>query len=250
MRIGGTNRITNNVLLASIELVVPIWDNEDVYDLGSVETEFPSIVFKDTLTSEAALYVLTPWQVLLTTMKLTLEYHLTNPTMKIARITIIVYIDEFNLKDETSLSEYDEEEQNVLNFNDLFPFKIIYPNDSKSDKDNDDDKVDIEHSSGDLSIKPLPDVINTDVGAYAHGSEVPFTSYPSRKIQRIRAALTKRPQTIIGSIRPCVDIVWKLLVHQYFSYVFPTRKKSRWGTIFPTGLKRYKEPLVEPKEIG
>ncbi|GJR07436.1 hypothetical protein Tco_0790088 [Tanacetum coccineum] len=28
------------------------------------------------------------------------------------------------------------------------------------------------------------------------------------------------------------------------------RKKYRWGTVFPTGLKRYKEPLVEPKEIG
>ncbi|GJZ74894.1 hypothetical protein Tco_0639359 [Tanacetum coccineum] len=31
---------------------------------------------------------------------------------------------------------------------------------------------------------------------------------------------------------------------------FPTRKKSRWGTVFPTGLKRYKEPLEEPNEIG
>ncbi|GJV71115.1 hypothetical protein Tco_1491110 [Tanacetum coccineum] len=30
-----------------------IWDNEDVNDLGSVETEFPAIVFNDTLTSEA-----------------------------------------------------------------------------------------------------------------------------------------------------------------------------------------------------
>ncbi|GJY55520.1 hypothetical protein Tco_0454635 [Tanacetum coccineum] len=85
----------------------------------------------------------------------------------------------------------------------------------------------------------------------------------------------------------CVDIVWKLLVHQRGSpagihdlfsgwycglasrkVIFlrirklggvaseiiamfsPTRKKSRWGTVFPTGLKRYKEPLVEPKEIG
>nr|GEW97082.1 hypothetical protein [Tanacetum cinerariifolium] len=38
---------------------------------------------------------------------------------------------------------------------------------AKYDKDNDDDKDDIEHSSGDLSIKSLPDVINTDVGAYA-----------------------------------------------------------------------------------
>ncbi|GKC99791.1 hypothetical protein Tco_1170066 [Tanacetum coccineum] len=32
-----------------------IWDNEDVHDLGSIETEFSSIVFNDTLTSEAAL---------------------------------------------------------------------------------------------------------------------------------------------------------------------------------------------------
>ncbi|GKB35098.1 hypothetical protein Tco_0880040 [Tanacetum coccineum] len=32
-----------------------IWDNEDVYDLGSVETEFTATVFKDTLTSEATL---------------------------------------------------------------------------------------------------------------------------------------------------------------------------------------------------
>ncbi|GKE59150.1 hypothetical protein Tco_1498335, partial [Tanacetum coccineum] len=32
-----------------------IWDNEDVYDLGSVETKFPPIVFNDTLTSEATL---------------------------------------------------------------------------------------------------------------------------------------------------------------------------------------------------
>ncbi|GJW75461.1 hypothetical protein Tco_0134831 [Tanacetum coccineum] len=66
--------------------------------------------------------------------------------------------------DETSLSECDEEEQNVLNFNDLFPFNVIHPNDSKSDKDNDDDKVHIEHSSGNLFVKPLP-----DVGAYAQG---------------------------------------------------------------------------------
>ncbi|GKA21396.1 hypothetical protein Tco_0701385, partial [Tanacetum coccineum] len=32
-----------------------IWDNEDVYDLGSFEIEFPAIVFNDTLTSEATL---------------------------------------------------------------------------------------------------------------------------------------------------------------------------------------------------
>nr|GEW81977.1 hypothetical protein [Tanacetum cinerariifolium] len=67
------------------------------------------------------------------------------------------HIDEFDLKDETSLFECDEEEQNVLYFNDLFHFNVIYPDDLKSDKDNDDDKINIEHSSGDLSVKPLPD---------------------------------------------------------------------------------------------
>ncbi|GKC26108.1 hypothetical protein Tco_1033402 [Tanacetum coccineum] len=116
---------------------------DDLDYFKDFEKEFPAIVYNDALTSK-------------------LDF-LTEPTVSPQ------HIDEFNLKDETSLSECDEEEQNVLNFNDLFPFNVIYPNDSKSDKDNDDDKVDIEHSSKDLSVKPLPDVINIDVGAYAHG---------------------------------------------------------------------------------
>ncbi|GKC15380.1 hypothetical protein Tco_1012162 [Tanacetum coccineum] len=58
------------------------------------------------------------------------------------------HIDEFDLKNETSLSKYDKEEQNVLYFNDLFPFNIIYPDDLKSDKDNDDNEIDIIQSSG------------------------------------------------------------------------------------------------------
>ncbi|GJZ25506.1 hypothetical protein Tco_0569759 [Tanacetum coccineum] len=57
------------------------------------------------------------------------------------------HIDEFDLKDETSLSECDKEEQNILYFIDLFPFIIIYPDDLKSDKDNDDNKIDIIQSS-------------------------------------------------------------------------------------------------------
>ncbi|GJR57803.1 hypothetical protein Tco_1499965 [Tanacetum coccineum] len=35
-----------------------------------------------------------------------------------------------------------------------------------------------------------------------------------------------------------------LVIENILAMFFPTRKKSRWGTIFPTGLKRYKEPLV------
>ncbi|GJT30201.1 hypothetical protein Tco_0910476 [Tanacetum coccineum] len=221
-----------------------IWDNEDVHDLGSVETEFPAIAFNDTLTSEATLSCEPTVSSLNDEIDFRISFdesddedctvifdknsfsykiiYVNNlkkdsendndkvnmPSLPSPEPTVscfddldffndlenefpaIVYndaqtsksdlltepilnpqhIDEFNLKDETSLSKCDEEEQNVLNFNDLFPFNVVYPNDSKSDKDSDDDKFDIEHSSGELSVKPLPDVINTDVGAYAHES--------------------------------------------------------------------------------
>ncbi|GKB15237.1 hypothetical protein Tco_0849160, partial [Tanacetum coccineum] len=80
------------------------------------------------------------------------------------------HIDEFDLEDETSLSKCDEEEQNVLYFNDLFPFNVIYPDELKSDKDNDDHEIDIELPLGDMFVIPLPNVINVDDGSYAHGS--------------------------------------------------------------------------------
>ncbi|GKF30019.1 hypothetical protein Tco_0096361 [Tanacetum coccineum] len=108
------------------------------------ENEFPAIVYNDALTSKSDF--------------------LTEPTVSPQ------HINEFNLKDETSLSKCDEEEQNVLYFNDLFSLNVIYLDNSKLDEDNNDDKIDIEHSSGDLSVKPLPNVINVNDGTYAHGS--------------------------------------------------------------------------------
>ncbi|GJW19986.1 hypothetical protein Tco_0027422 [Tanacetum coccineum] len=126
------------------------------------ENEFLAIVYNDALKSK-------------------LDF-LTEPTLSPQ------YIDEFNLKDETSLSECDKEEQNVLNFNDLFPFNVIYPKDSKSDKDNDDDKVDIEHSSGDLSVKPLPDVINIDVVLAGRHPEMYFQILSSLSSQTVYTA--------------------------------------------------------------
>ncbi|GJS02057.1 hypothetical protein Tco_0318565 [Tanacetum coccineum] len=97
-----------------------VWYDEDIHDLRFVETEFPVIAFIDEVSSE--------------------KHFLVNPCPQ--------HIDEFDLNDKTSLSEYDEEEQNVLYFNDLFPFNIIHPDDLKLDKDNDDDKIDIKQSSG------------------------------------------------------------------------------------------------------
>ncbi|GJY21861.1 hypothetical protein Tco_0394427 [Tanacetum coccineum] len=109
------------------------------------ENEFPAIVYNDALMSKSDF--------------------LTKPTLSPQ------HIDELDLKDETSLSKYDEVEQNVLYFNDLFPFNAIYPDELKSDTNNDNDKINIEQSSRNLSVNPLPDVINTDVGAYAQGSQ-------------------------------------------------------------------------------
>ncbi|GJR56622.1 hypothetical protein Tco_1407143 [Tanacetum coccineum] len=95
--------------------MVSYFDDLDFFK--DFKNEFPAIVYNDALTSKSDF--------------------LTEPTINIQ------HIDEFNLKDETSLSECNEEEQNILYFNDLFPFNVIYPDDSKSDKDNDDDKIDI-----------------------------------------------------------------------------------------------------------
>ncbi|GJT58728.1 hypothetical protein Tco_1002261 [Tanacetum coccineum] len=215
-----------------------VWDNEDVYDLGSVKIEFPTIVFNDTLTSETTLSCEPTVSSLnndeidfkisfdefddedftvifdknsfsykiisVNDLKMDLEndndkvnmplFPSHEPTITCFddldffkdfenEFPAIVYndgltskldflteptvspqhIDEFNMKDETSLSEYDEEEQNVICFNDLFPFNVIYLDDSKSDKDHDDDdKIDFKQSLGD-------NVINTDDGAYAYG---------------------------------------------------------------------------------
>ncbi|GJX26578.1 hypothetical protein Tco_0232874 [Tanacetum coccineum] len=118
--------------LPSPEPMVSYFDDLDFFK--DFKNEFPTIVYDDALTSKLGF--------------------LTEPSVSPQ------HIDAFNLKDETSLSECDEEEQNVLCFNDLFPFNIIYPDDSNFDKNNDDDKIDIKHSSG-------GNVMNTDDGAYA-----------------------------------------------------------------------------------
>ncbi|GJR87577.1 hypothetical protein Tco_0211588 [Tanacetum coccineum] len=136
------NKKDNMPLFPSPEPKVSCFDDLDFFN--AFEKEFSAIVYNDALTYK-------------------LDF-LTEPTVSPQ------HIDEFDLKDETSLSKCDVEEQNVLYFNDLCPFNVIYPDDSKSDKDNDDDKIDIEQSSGNFSVKPLPDVINTDDGANAHGS--------------------------------------------------------------------------------
>nr|GFC93599.1 hypothetical protein [Tanacetum cinerariifolium] len=108
------NEKVNNPLFPSPEPTVSCIDDLDF--LKDFENEFPAIVYNDALTSKSNF--------------------LPEPTL------FPQHIDEFDFKDETSSSKYDEEDQNILYFNDLLPYKIIYPNDQKSDKGNDDNKID------------------------------------------------------------------------------------------------------------
>ncbi|GKF46510.1 hypothetical protein Tco_0136312, partial [Tanacetum coccineum] len=78
---------------------------DDLDFFNDFDNEFPAIFYNDAQTSKSDL--------------------LTGPTLNPQ------HINKFNLNDETSLSECDEEEQNVLNFNDLFPFNVIYPDEFK-----------------------------------------------------------------------------------------------------------------------
>ncbi|GJV28204.1 hypothetical protein Tco_1384652 [Tanacetum coccineum] len=105
--------------LPSPEPTVRCFDDLDFFK--DFENKFPAIVYNDAQTSKSDL--------------------LTEPILSPQ------HIDEFDLNDETSVSEYDEEEQYMLYFNDLFPFNIIYLDDLKSEKDNDNNEIDIIQSS-------------------------------------------------------------------------------------------------------
>ncbi|GKD60393.1 hypothetical protein Tco_1297902 [Tanacetum coccineum] len=97
------NEKVNMPLFPSLEPSVSCIDDLDFFK--DFETEFPAIVYNDALTSKSDFS--------------------TEPTLCPQNI------DEIDLKDETSLSKYDEVEQNILYFNDLFPFNIIYSDDLK-----------------------------------------------------------------------------------------------------------------------
>ncbi|GKE66201.1 hypothetical protein Tco_1520362 [Tanacetum coccineum] len=148
-----------------------IWYDEDVHDLRSIETEFPAIVFNDELSSEKRLFCFDDLDFFKDFENefpaIVYNNALTSKSDFLIEPTLIPqHIDEFDLKDETSLSKYDEVEQNVLYFNDLFPFNIIYPDDLKSDKDNDDNEIDIIQSVGSMIIHTNlnNDVQNQDAG--------------------------------------------------------------------------------------
>ncbi|GJT09127.1 hypothetical protein Tco_0843589 [Tanacetum coccineum] len=100
---------------AFVRLVVigKIWYDEDFYDLRSVETEFPAIVFNDVLTSEVALSC--------------------EPTVST--------LNENQINFRISFDESDDDDYTVIYDKNSFSYKIISVNDLKTNSENDNDKV-------------------------------------------------------------------------------------------------------------
>ncbi|GKB97298.1 hypothetical protein Tco_0983435 [Tanacetum coccineum] len=115
----------NNNIPSSPNPTVDYLDDLDYFK--DFENEFPAIIYNDGLTSKSDL--------------------------EIKPLVSSEPIDVFNLIKETSLSKYDEE--NVLCFNDLFD--IIHSDDSKLEKDNNDNDIDIILSSEDMAPLPAAD---------------------------------------------------------------------------------------------
>ncbi|GJX05160.1 hypothetical protein Tco_0191076 [Tanacetum coccineum] len=130
--------------IPSLEHVISCFDDLDFFT--HFENEFLAIVYNDAQTSKSDL--------------------LTEPILNPQ------HIDEFDLNDKTSLSEYDEEEHNVLYFNDLFPFNIIRPDNLKSKKDNDDSKIDI--------------ILSFEDNEYTHGSTTVFETSHDKNTENFR----------------------------------------------------------------
>ncbi|GJS70178.1 hypothetical protein Tco_0703019 [Tanacetum coccineum] len=90
-----------------------IWYDEDVHDLRSVETEFPAIVFNDTLTSEATL----------------------------SCEPMVSSLNDNEIDFRISFGKSDDEDYTVIYDEKSFSYKIISVNNLKTDFENDNDKV-------------------------------------------------------------------------------------------------------------
>ncbi|GKE06217.1 hypothetical protein Tco_1398235 [Tanacetum coccineum] len=139
---------------------------EDLDFFKEFKNEFPAIVYNDALTSKSDFS--------------------TEPTLCPQNI------DEFDLKDETSLSKYDEVEQSILYFNDLYPFNIVYPDNQKSDKGNDENEINMIQSSGGLTLDMRQDLAKRMRMVYTRddGQEV-FVSHDYKRLFGIQAPLVQ-----------------------------------------------------------
>ncbi|GJR14318.1 hypothetical protein Tco_0796970 [Tanacetum coccineum] len=173
--------------------------DDDLHDLRSVETEFPAIVIDDAFAPQDALAYKSQVS---TSINDEIDFRISFDESDDEDYAIIYFFKDFenefpailyndaqmsksdylseqtlspqhnnesDLNDETSLSEYDEVGQNVLYFNDLFPFNVIHPDNLKSNKDNDNNEIDI--------IQSLEGNLNTHSTVYTTYSLKEYSVY-------------------------------------------------------------------------
>ncbi|GJV36775.1 hypothetical protein Tco_1409252, partial [Tanacetum coccineum] len=109
---------------------------EDIDYFKDFENEFPAIVYEDALTSEPE-----------DSSEPTVSSH---------------HVEKVDLDFVISFDEFDDKDYTFTYDKNSFSYKLVFVNDLKLDLDNDDDKIDIKQSSGDISVKLLPDVISID----------------------------------------------------------------------------------------
>ncbi|GJX87498.1 hypothetical protein Tco_0339512 [Tanacetum coccineum] len=108
-----------------------IWYDKDIHNLISIETEFPAIVFNDTLTSK----------------------------VELSCKPLVSPLNDNKINFRISFDKSDDEDYMVIYDKNSFSYKIISVNDLKMDSKNDDDKVNMPSF---LSPKPESDKDNDD----------------------------------------------------------------------------------------
>ncbi|GJV68483.1 hypothetical protein Tco_1483992 [Tanacetum coccineum] len=145
-----------------------IWCDEDVHDLISVETEFPTIFYNDALTFEVALL-----------------YEPAVSPLNNNQIDFRISFDKFE----------DEDYTTIYNKN-SFSCKIIYVDDLKTDSENDNDKVNIPSflsSEPTINFSPEPTVSPQHIDEFNLKNETSLsecdgidTTYPEEPSERRR----------------------------------------------------------------
>ncbi|GJU51070.1 hypothetical protein Tco_1220625 [Tanacetum coccineum] len=152
---------------SSFEPTVDYLDDLDYFN--DFENEFPTIVYNDSLMSKPDLEI--------------------EPPVSSEHVS----------KSETSLSEYDEEEQNVLHFSNSFPLDKFFPNDPKTIKDSDDD-IDIAQ----------PYRCNKMDAIKSHYKFVAFRSTLSGIIRMVLIQILQRPRC---DLHNWCDLYWLFKVY-------------------------------------
>ncbi|GKC06826.1 hypothetical protein Tco_0998436, partial [Tanacetum coccineum] len=162
---------------------------EDINYLRFFETKFPAIVYDDALTFESDFS--------------------SEPTVSSQ------HVDNVNLKNETSLSEFDDGKYNVISDKDLFSYDIFPNKDLQLCKDNDDDKIDCRY---DVQFR-----------------RTSLTGFPAQSIRSSNAVALDSPKLLIL-------ITGTSQSRQYESRKSPTK------SLFDVGSRRISIVTVNTKE--